>query len=252
MLSLQVLQRYLMVDWSLLFNNNTSFTTESLKGEKGDKGDQGDAGPKGSPGDNIDHVAFVDTTTDSHGNLIHLTAGQPGAVDRYDVFGDSLGYNKLGTFEIRNGSNIGLTPADVAGVYESNSDTNKYTDADKNTVSSLSRTIQSAIDGIVDNAPSALNTLNKISRSIGNDEDFATTVNTLLSRKVNTATYTASDVKAKYESNANTNPFTDAERDKLRSVVLDSTARDNANRSRANPYRYAINRNYYRVYEHIK
>ena len=218
----------------LTFNNSGSFTTESLKGDKGDKGDQGDEGPKGPPGDDIDHVSFVDTTTDSHGNLIHLTAGQPGAVDTYDVFGDSLGHNKLGTFKIRNGSNIGLTPAEVAGVYESNSDTNKYTDADRDAVSSLSRTIQSAVDDIVDNAPSALNTLNKISRSIGNDENFATTVNTLLSRKVNTATYTASDVKAKYESNSNTNPFTDAERDKLKAVVLDSTAKDNANRNRAN------------------
>ena len=56
----------------------------------------------------------------------------------------------------------------------------------------------------------------------------------MLADKLDSSLYSAIDVKNKYESNANTNVFTDAYRDKLRAVVLDSTARDNANRDRAN------------------
>ena len=218
----------------LTFNDLTSFTTESLKGETGDKGDRGEQGPKGSPGASIDHIKFVDTAVDSHGNTIHLVAGRPGAVDVYEVFGDPDGHNKIGTFNIRNGSNAGLTPEEVAGLYESNTDTNKYTDAEKDTVRTFTSTIQTALDNLNDNAPSGLDTLGKIANSLGDDADFATTINNLLSDKLDSSLYSAIDVKNKYESNANTNVFTDAYRDKLRAVVLDSTARDSANRDRSN------------------
>lgn len=45
-----------------------------------------------------------------------------------------------------------------------------------------------------------------------------------LDSKVDTSTYTASDVKTKYESNANTNAFTDSEKQKLSGIETDATA----------------------------
>ena len=43
-----------------------------------------------------------------------------------------------------------------------------------------------AINNVIDNAPSSLNTLNKLTNAIGNDPSFASTINTSLAGKLNT------------------------------------------------------------------
>ena len=57
--------------------------------------------------------------------------------------------------------------------------------------------VDAKIAALVDGSPSALNTLNKLAASLGDDPDFSTTVSTNLGLKLDSSVYTAADVLTK-------------------------------------------------------
>jgi hypothetical protein len=57
-----------------------------------------------------------------------------------------------------------------------------------------------AIANLVDSSPAALDTLNELAAALGDDPNFATTVNTSIATKLNSADYTAADVLTKIKT----------------------------------------------------
>lgn len=57
-----------------------------------------------------------------------------------------------------------------------------------------------AIANLVDTAPGTLDTLNELAAALGDDPNFATTMTTELSKKLNSTSYTAADVLAKLKT----------------------------------------------------
>jgi hypothetical protein len=60
---------------------------------------------------------------------------------------------------------------------------------DRNLVD-IAATVNSAVAGVVDSAPAALDTLNELASALGDDANFATTVTNAIATKATTAIYT--------------------------------------------------------------
>jgi hypothetical protein len=58
------------------------------------------------------------------------------------------------------------------------------------TVIDVTTSVSTAVANLVDSAPTALDTLNELAAALGDDANFATTVNNALATKATTATYT--------------------------------------------------------------
>lgn len=65
-------------------------------------------------------------------------------------------------------------------------------------------TITAAVNAVIDGAPGAIDTLNELAAALGDDPNFATTVNTALSNRVRTDTATQG-LNATQQGNARTN-----------------------------------------------
>jgi hypothetical protein len=126
--------------------------------------------------------------------------------------------------------------------------------------------IDTSIANLVDSAPTTLDTLNELAAALGDDPNFATTVTNSIATKLPlaggtmtgditfntgqlfdgrdvsadgskldgieagaTADQTAGEIKTAYESNANTNAFTDAEQSKLSGIEAGADVTDTTN-----------------------
>ena len=105
-------------------------------------------------------------------------------------------------------------------------------DADKPISTATQAYIDGAVAGLVDTAPAALDTLNELAAALGDDPNFATTISTQIG-DINTellkldtiesgATQdqTPSEIKIAYESNSDTNAFTNTEKTKLSNISV--------------------------------
>ena len=99
---------------------------------------------------------------------------------------------------IETGATADQTASEIKTAYESNSDTNAFTDAD-----------HTKLDGIADGA------------QVNVGEEYTSTEKTKLSGIEDSATadQTASEIKTAYESNTNTNAFTDANSTRLADAI---------------------------------
>lgn len=104
------------------FSDSTTYVTPNMVGPQGAPGVQGD---KGDTGISVHHTKGT-STTDSEGNF--STAGED---DTYTLYGDADETEVLGYFTVHNGSDAGLSSVDIKALYESNTDTNTYTDAEQ-------------------------------------------------------------------------------------------------------------------------
>ena len=129
-----------------------------------------------------------------------------GTVDGRDLASDG---SKLDGIE--SGATADQTAAQIKSAYESNSNTNAFTDSDharldalstsngvlKNGVTATTQSagtsntrvattafVGTAITNLIDSSPSALNTLNELAAAIGDDANFATTVNNNIATKM--------------------------------------------------------------------
>lgn len=87
--------------------------------------------------------------------------------------------------------------------------------------SDVSAQITAAVNSLVDAAPGTLDTLNELAAALGDDADFAATVTAALATKQDTLS--DAEVKTKYESNSDTNAYTDAEKSKLSGIATGAT-----------------------------
>ena len=60
--------------------------------------------------------------------------------------------------------------------------------------------VAAQVAALVDASPSALNTLNELAAALGDDPNFATTINNAIAAKLNSSAYTAADVLAKIKT----------------------------------------------------
>lgn len=60
--------------------------------------------------------------------------------------------------------------------------------------------VDTAVSGLVDAAPGALNTLNELAAAIGDDANFSTTITNQIGAKLDSSAYTAADVLAKIKT----------------------------------------------------
>lgn len=93
----------------------------------------------------------------------------------------------------------GDTAATVAQGYDNNFQTlhEEVATGDAATLQSSNQYTASAVSGLIDSAPAALDTLRKMAAALGDDPNFATTIMQRLAEKLDTANYTAADVRAK-------------------------------------------------------
>jgi len=120
------------------FSDGSAYTTSDLTGEQGAQGIQG---IKGDQGVSVHHTKGT-STTDPEGDF--STAGE---TDTYTMYGDADETLVLGSFSITNGT-AETSAAYIKARYESNANTNAYTDAAKAKVDLV--TVTEAID--LDNA----------------------------------------------------------------------------------------------------
>lgn len=129
------------------------------------------------------------------------------------------------------------------------------------TQQSVKSYVDNQVAGLIDSAPGALDTLNELAAAIGDDANFATTVNNNIATKLPlaggtmtgnivmsgtetvdgrdlsvdgakldlieagaTGDQTAAEIKSAYESNSDTNAYTDAEKTKLSGIETGATA----------------------------
>lgn len=133
---------------------------------------------------------------------------------------------------IEAGAEVNPTNAEIKTAYESNLNTNAFTDAEKSKLAGIS-------------AGAEVNTVDSVNSQTGvvvldaDDIDDATTVNRFTTAaeisklagieagaEVNP---TASEIKTSYESNANTNAYTDAEKSKLAGIEASADVTDATN-----------------------
>lgn len=164
------------------------------------------------------HHLSATNTTDPEGDF--STAGE---TDTYTFWADASETINLGYFSVTNGYDSEGTMG--KSVYDID-DSGVVDDSEALGGKSLSQVelerdsaISLAISNLIDGAPSALDTLNELAQSLADDEDFSTTVINSLALKLDSSSYTASDVKSKYESNSDTNAFTDSEKTKLNNLT---------------------------------
>lgn len=130
-----------------------------------------------------------------------------------------------------------VTAAGIKAAYESNEDTNAFTDAEKSKLDELDKWKPTAETEIADNtaeiaaAKKSISELgdeaNAIAGRVTTLEDSAVrdvilNGKTTVDKKTHKATLTTSDIKTAYESNADTNAFTDAEKSKLEGIAADA------------------------------
>ena len=131
-----------------------------------------------------------------------------------------------------------LTAAAIKKSYESNADTNAFTDAEKNTLEALKTWKPTAEGDIADNAAGvseAKQSISELGNEVNSVEGRVTTLETSAVRdvllngkttvdtKTHKSTITAAGIKAAYESNSDTNAFTDAEKTKLAGITSGAT-----------------------------
>ena len=117
---------------------------------------------------------------------------------------------------IEDGATADQTAAEIKTAYESNADTNAFTDDDKSKLTALEE------GATADLTAAEIKTLYE---SNADTNAFTDADNTKLSgiESGATADQTASEIKTAYESNADTNVFTDAEKTKLDGITAGAT-----------------------------
>lgn len=88
------------------------------------------------------------------------------------------------------------------GTYKEIDLTNYYTKAesDNEISTAIDTSVTAAVANILDSAPSTLDTLNELAAALNDNPNFATTVTTTLSEKLNSSEYTASDILTKIKT----------------------------------------------------
>jgi hypothetical protein len=125
-----------------------------------------------------------------------------------------------------------LTNADIKTQYEANSNTNAYTDAEKSKLAGLEDQkflgTYTSLSALQTAHPSpAVGSFAHVDAGVGNSvETYAwdDSDDEYVLQGSSSTSETASSVKSKYESNADTNAFTDAEKSKLTNVETNATA----------------------------
>jgi len=103
-------------------------------------------------------------TTADHSKLDGIEAGATADQTKADVEGLGIAF-----------SSISATPTTVAG----------YGITDASTTTEMNAAISTAVGNLIDSAPTALDTLNEIAASLGDDADFAGSMTTNLASKLN-------------------------------------------------------------------
>ena len=129
-----------------------------------------------------------------------------------------------------------VTAAGIKAAYESNEDTNAFTDAEKSKLDELDKWKPTAETEIANNTAEITEAKKSISELGDETNSIAGRVTTLegsavrdvllngtttVDPKTHKSTLTAEGIKAAYEANANTNAFTDAEKSKLEGITAD-------------------------------
>lgn len=148
-------------------------------------------------------------------NLLDARALYAVGLDRRSVF--ALMDAVQTASNVENGAMPGQTASEIKTAYESNSDTNAFTDAEK-----------SKLDGVESNA-SADQTAEEIKTAYESNDDTNAFTNAEQAKLAAveagaTADQSAAEIKTAYESNADTNAFTDAEQTKLSGIETSATA----------------------------
>ena len=145
---------------------------------------------------------------------------------------DSTSSSKLAGIEA--GATADQTASEIKSAYESNANTNAYTDAEKSKLSSLESSkflgtyinltaLQSAYpspaEGSYAHVDSGVGADVNVYIWDNSDNEYVTQIGTGTSE-------TAASIKTKYESNADTNAFTDAEKNKLSGIEAGAQAND--------------------------
>lgn len=130
-----------------------------------------------------------------------------------------------------------VTAAGIKTAYESNPDTNAFTDAEKSKLDELDKWKPAAEGDIANNAAEIAEAKQSISELGDEVNSVAGRVTTLegsavrdvilngtttVDPETHKATLTAEGIKTAYESNADTNAFTDAEKSKLEGITADA------------------------------
>jgi len=245
------------------------------------------------------HAGNLTVQTNATGVGVTGNITVSGTVDGRDVATDGT---KLDGIE--SGATADQSASEIKTAYESNANTNAFTDAEQTKLSGIETGAtadqtkadidalnidadtldgqhgsyytdytDTAISNLVDTAPATLDTLNELAAALGDDPNFATTVSTNIGTKVSksgdtmtgnltlnggnivmtgsetvdgrdvsvdgakldgieagaTADQTAGEIKTAYESNADTNAFTDAEQTKLSGIEANADVTDTAN-----------------------
>jgi len=165
-----------------------------------------DAVPKSTGGQfdaNVDFAAGIDVT----GNITVT-----GTVDGRDVATDGT---KLDGVEA--GATADQTAAEIKAAYESNADTNEFSDAEQTKLAGIEA------NATADQTDSEIKTAYENNANTNAFTDAEQTKLTGIETGA-TADQTAAEIKTSYESNANTNAFTDAEQNKLTGIEAGATA----------------------------
>ena len=205
------------------FSDGTSYETPDLRGEKGATGDKGD---KGDQGISVHHIKGTSTT-----NVLGDFATY-GDTDTYTIYGDAAETINLGYFRINNGmakdgqynimygstydaNSSGIVDnseklegktlyevQDFANIHSKPSTLSGYGIGDAFTKAEVTTSINSALAGLVNGAPAALDTLNELSNALANDANFATTIANNIGDKVtkNTAIMPGTNTLITYDS----------------------------------------------------
>lgn len=232
------------------FSDETTYTTPNLKGPKGDKGDVGLTGLQGT---SVHHIKGT-STTDLEGDFASY-----GEIDTYTLYGDAAETINLGYFRVNNGL---AKEGQVGLMYRSTYDTNNsgiVDDAEKlngltaqeiqasitdlygqpNGIATLDGTglipaeqLPSYVDDVIEvNTYADLPVVGESSKIYVVIVDETSNGDTTSYRWTGTVyavvsnTLNASDVKALYEANPDTNAYTDAEKNRVDiDTVLTTTA----------------------------
>lgn len=155
-------------------------------------------------------------TTDPEGDFF-----TPGETDTYTFWGDADETINLGHFSVTNGSGTAVLEK---AIYDTNNngivDNSEALDGKSlyQIESERDSAISIAINNLIDGAPNTLDTLNELAVAL-NEDGASAQVLALLASKLDASIYTPADIKAKYESNDDTNNFSDYEKNKLATII---------------------------------
>jgi hypothetical protein len=210
------------------FSDNTSFTTPVLRGEQGITGS---TGLQGLQGVSVHHTKGT-STTDQEGDF-----GTAGETDTYTLYGDAAETVNLGSFVVKNGlsGNMAVTTYDIdqSGVVDNSEALNGKTlatiEAERDAAIRVIKTTYSVADHTEKDVLTNLTIADKVFVADDGDGKWAHYIVTIVTDGLgSTSTYqvimdedtylnanTVASVKTAYESNADTNAYTDAEKTKL-------------------------------------